>query len=107
VRLRREKKRRRPVEASRPDVQAKRHAFLKTVRRIAVARLPRRPGQKEARFAHLLSWEVHHDTEDPVVPSAPAPSHDRILVLEHGMQELRNEVSDLRAQLEAFRKQFE
>ena len=33
------KKRRRPLEATRPDVQAKRHAFLTTVRRIPVERL--------------------------------------------------------------------
>ena len=35
----RPKKRRRPLEATRPDVQAKRHAFLTTVRRIPVERL--------------------------------------------------------------------
>ena len=35
----RQKKRRRPLEAARPDVRAKRHAFLTTVRRIPVERL--------------------------------------------------------------------
>ncbi|MBC7894331.1 MAG: DUF480 domain-containing protein, partial [Cytophagaceae bacterium] len=73
-----------------------------------VARLPRRPGQKEARYGHLLSGEVHHDAEDaPAPPPPPAPSSDRLAALEQATQELRNEVSDLRAQLEAFRKQFE
>lgn len=71
-----------------------------------VARLPRRPGQKEARYAHLLSGEVHHDADDAPTPP-PAPSSDRLAALEQAMQELRNELSDVRAQLEAFRKQFE
>lgn len=72
-----------------------------------VARLPRRPGQKEARYAHLLSGEVHQDADDVPVASAPAPSADRLAAVEQLVQELRDEVSDLRAQLETFRKQFE
>jgi hypothetical protein len=37
----------------------------------------------------------------------PAGNTDRITVLEELTRELRNEVADLRAQLAAFRKQFE
>ena len=71
-----------------------------------VTRLPRRPGQKEVRYAHRLAGEVVYTTED--VPLAtPAGSTDRIAALEELTQELRNEVADLRAQLAAFRKQFE
>ena len=72
-----------------------------------VARLPRRPGQKEIRYAHLLSGEVSFDTPDPVaVARAPADA-DRIGALEEALGELRNEVADLRNQLAEFRKQFE
>ena len=73
-----------------------------------VARLPRRPGQKEVRYAHLLSGEVVA-AEDNAPDSAPAPppATDRLAALEQLADELRNEVSDLRAQLESFRKQFE
>jgi uncharacterized protein len=72
-----------------------------------VARLPRRPGQKEARYAHLLSGDVHQDVDDAPTAPPPAPSSDRIAELERLVQELREEVSDLRAQLDSFRKQFE
>ena len=74
--------------------------------RPVVARLPRRPGQKESRYAHLLSGEVVDATDDtPIV--ATATGTDRISVLEERVQELGKEVADLRAQLGAFRKQFE
>ena len=74
-----------------------------------VVRLPRRPGQKEARYAHLLSGEVTVDTSEPpaAVAGRPAADGERIAALEEGIQELRSEVADLRHQLEAFRKQFE
>ena len=72
----------------------------------AVTRLARRPGQKETRFAHLLAGEVMYEVDD--APSAPtAPSIDRISALEQLVQELQTDVTDLRAQLDTFRKQFE
>ena len=74
-----------------------------------VARLPRQPGQKEVRYAHLLSGEIAATEEyspDPAPTVAP-PATDRLSALEQLADELRNEVADLRAQLEKFRKQFE
>lgn len=71
-----------------------------------VARLPRRAGQKEARYAHMLAGEVAFDTPDSADTRAPAGA-ERIGALEEAMEELRKEVADLRSQLEAFRKQFE
>ena len=71
-----------------------------------VARLARRPGQKEVRYAHLLAGEVTEAAEE--APSAPAVAgNDRISALEELVTELRREVADLRAQLGEFRKQFE
>jgi len=76
-----------------------------------VVQLPRQPGQKEVRFAHLLSGEVVY--EAPEAPSGSAHdghapvSPDRLAALEALVGELRNEVTDLRAQLDQFRKQFE
>jgi uncharacterized protein YceH (UPF0502 family) len=71
-----------------------------------VVRLPRRPGQKEARYAHLLSGEVTEPVDE--TPNAPAPpATDRIAALEDLARELSKDVADLRAQLEKFRKQFE
>lgn len=71
-----------------------------------VARLPRRAGQKELRYAHLLSGEVTFDAPEPAAPRVAADA-DRITALEETTEELRREVLDLRTQLEAFRRQFE
>jgi len=72
-------------------------------------RLERRPGQKEVRFAHLLSGVPTFDAVDAPEPAATPGSRgaDRIAALEATVEELRKEVADLRNQLEAFRKQFE
>jgi uncharacterized protein len=73
-----------------------------------VTRLERRPGQKEARYAHLLAGEVADDAPEPAVGrTAASSSADRIAQLEQGLDDLRKEVADLRSQLESFRKQFE
>ena len=71
-----------------------------------VVLLPRRPGQKELRYAHLLAGEVSFDTPD-AMPVRREASPDRIAVLEASIEELRKEVADLRTQLDEFRKQFE
>lgn len=72
-----------------------------------VARLPRSPGTKEARYAHLLSGEAvlaQYETKEAAPPSARS---DRIAVLESEVAGLRSEVERLSAQFEEFRKQFE
>ena len=72
-----------------------------------VTRLARQPGQKEARFSHLLSGDV---TAEPaaVAPAPPvADKNDRLTALETTTEELRKELADIRRQLEEFRKQFE
>lgn len=70
-----------------------------------VMRLARQPGQKEARYAHLLGGAplMEEDRPSAAVPAVP----DRVAVLEQAVQDLRNEVADLRAELSAFRRQFE
>jgi hypothetical protein len=78
-----------------------------------VARLPRRPGQKEVRYAHLLSGEpvqadVSAMAEEPAVPTRRAHvDDDRVTALERTVEELRAEVATLRAEMEAFRAQFQ
>jgi uncharacterized protein len=74
-----------------------------------VAVLPRQPGTKEARYAHLLSGEVEvaelqlHGSS----PVSRSPDDERIGRLEEEVASLRREVGDLKQQLEGFRKQFE
>jgi uncharacterized protein len=66
-----------------------------------VARLPRQPGQKEGRFAHLLSGEVDVDA---LPAETPAPRRGG---LEQRVDALAAEVEKLKEQFEQFRKQFE
>jgi len=65
-----------------------------------VVRLPRQTGQKEVRFAHLLSGEVQMSglEVEPEVQSEIEP--DRI-------DKLEREVAQLRREFEEFRKKFE
>src|SRR5262249_48890693 len=77
-----------------------------------VARLPRRPGQKEVRYAHLLSGEPAHPAasdigdEPPLPTPRAAPEDERIAALERTVEELQAEVASLRAELDTFRAQF-
>ncbi|HEY9229205.1 MAG TPA: YceH family protein, partial [Gemmatimonadaceae bacterium] len=68
-----------------------------------VVRLPRRPGQKEVRYAHLLSGQPSVDVVDlETSPTAPEP--DRVALLEQSVDALRAEVAELRARFEEFRR---
>jgi uncharacterized protein YceH (UPF0502 family) len=77
----------------------------------AAIRLPRRPGQKEVRYAHLLAGDVIvdvvFDEQDETSVATPDVSGDRMAALEALARELQLEMADLRAQFETFRKQFE
>jgi uncharacterized protein len=72
--------------------------------------LPRQPGTKEPRYAHLLAGDVGEaDAAVEAVTAVernPADS-ERIARLEEEVAELRREVSEVKDQLERFRKQFE
>ncbi len=76
-----------------------------------VARLPRQPGQKEVRFAHLLSGEaaiIETQVTERAVPSSHrASSSDRVSKLESDVETLKSEFKKLREQFEGFKKQFE
>jgi len=72
--------------------------------------LPRQPGTKESRYAHLFAGDVV-DAEGPVQAGAAVERNpgdaERIVRLEEEVAELRREVSDVKDQLERFRRQFE
>jgi len=72
--------------------------------------LPRQPGTKESRYAHLLSGEVDvAETPASRIASSPDSSVDdgRVSRLEEAVAALQNEVAELKRQLAEFRKQFE
>jgi uncharacterized protein YceH (UPF0502 family) len=72
-----------------------------------VTRLPRQAGQKEARFAHLLSGEVIVDTTPETVAPGRGRGNDRVAALEAEIETLKAEVGMLKTQFEGFKKQFE
>jgi uncharacterized protein len=75
--------------------------------------LPRQPGMKEARYAHLLSGDVQvsagptHGFESDLEESAGEAKADKIKTLEAEVAALRAEVQDLKRQFAEFRKQFD
>lgn len=72
--------------------------------------LPRQAGNKEARYAHLLSGDVELRESAPEkepVTYKGAGQTERIAELESEIAGLRNEVADLKRQFGEFRKQFE
>lgn len=76
-------------------------------------RLPRRPGQKEVRYAHLLGGEpTQADApemadEPPLPPRRADVEDDRLAALERTVEALRAEIAAVRAELDAFRAQFQ
>lgn len=75
-----------------------------------VTKLERQPGQKEARYAHLLSGEVRHESLPPIrerQTASPHAGNERIENLEREVETLRNELSSFRAAFDEFRKQFD
>jgi uncharacterized protein YceH (UPF0502 family) len=75
------------------------------IERDLAARLPRRPGQKEQRFAQLLGGD--EGPEDAAVPPARPPVTDddaRVEALEARVDRLEDEVASLRGVLESLRE---
>ena len=78
-----------------------------------VTRLPRQPGKKDSRFAHLMAGEPAIEEQpaqalrvEPVVMKVRA-ENERVAHLETEVKALRSEVAELRQQFEEFKKQFE
>jgi uncharacterized protein len=72
--------------------------------------LPRQPGTKESRYAHLLAGDVVEvETQgqtSAAIERNPADA-ERVSRLEDEVADLRREVAGVKDQLERFRKQFE
>ena len=79
----------------------------------AVRQLPRQPGLKESRYAHLMAGEP----EMPQADEAAAPEeqarrelraeNERLSVLEASVGQMQQQLADLRLQFEEFKRQFE
>ena len=74
-----------------------------------ITKLPRRPGEKEARYAHLLSGEPPVSAvpaPSAAIPQAPLPA-ERMMAMEAEVAQLRRELEELKQQFAGFQKQFE
>ena len=72
--------------------------------------LPRQPGTKESRYAHLFAGDVLEAEAAPVraaVAERSPEDENRIAQLEEEVAALRREVGEVKDQLERFRRQFE
>jgi len=76
-----------------------------------VTKLARQPGQKDARFAHLLSGlpnlEIAAETSAPIRTAHRVSDSERISKLEEQVNALTEKVEGLSEQFEQFKKQFE
>ena len=75
-----------------------------------VTKLPRRPGQKDARYAHLLAGAPPAEepsAEGPAATPARETAGEKVARLEAEVEGLRSEVAELRRQFDEFRRQFE
>ena len=73
-----------------------------------IVKLERQPGQKEARYAHLLGGPV----DAASLPAAAekrstAPDNGRLETLETEIASLKNELAEFKATFDEFRKQFD
>jgi uncharacterized protein YceH (UPF0502 family) len=76
-----------------------------------IRKLPRQPGRKESRYAHLLAGEPEN-----VEPAAAAPEaavlqvraeNERLAALEQEVDALRSELAELRSAFLEFKSQFD
>jgi uncharacterized protein YceH (UPF0502 family) len=77
-----------------------------------VVRLPRQPGAREHRYAHLLSGEVQVPEQEPPgrsleATARPDPMLERVARLEAEFDSLKQDLRDLERQFADFRRQFE
>lgn len=97
------------------EVEATLDALSKKEPEFLVVKLPRQPGQKETRYAHLLSGEVEVSqqqqpetlhSEASATLSQPSRA-DRVSTVEQEVAALRAELDRLREEFEEFKKQFD
>jgi uncharacterized protein len=72
--------------------------------------LPRQPGTKESRYAHLLAGDVaafEGKSETETIATANSADSERVAHLEGEVAALQREITDLKQQFAQFRKQFE
>ncbi|HKQ79549.1 MAG TPA: YceH family protein [Blastocatellia bacterium] len=77
-----------------------------------IVKLPRQPGSRESRFAHLIGGPVEMEQREaaphwPTTVQTPQAENEKIAKLEAEIASLRLELNELKQQFVDFRKQFE
>jgi len=76
-----------------------------------ICRLPRQPGRKEARYAHLLAGAPQNVEETIAAPESATlmvrAENERLSALEEEVAELRRELDELRQAFVSFKGQFD
>lgn len=75
-----------------------------------VVHLPREPGKRERRWAHLLAGDpvpTEDRPESPPISEAEPESRDRLEPLETEVAKLREELGELKAAFDSFKASFE
>jgi uncharacterized protein YceH (UPF0502 family) len=85
---------------------------LMTAESPLAVKLPRQPGTKESRYAHLLAGEVQIEEREVAARLDPATlevrqENERIAKLEEELAQVRGELSALKQEFIDFKKQFE
>ena len=94
------------------QVESTLQGLLARESRPLIVKLPRQPGTKESRYAHLLAGEMKVEEVEAAPRPEPATlrvraENERIAKLEEETASLRQELVELRQQFADFRKQFE
>lgn len=95
-----------------PEVEEALNALAVRQPQPLAAKLPRAPGTKESRYAHLLAGPVEFAPAEKPLPLEPATAavraeNERLAALEADCADLRRQLAELQQQFAAFRKQFE
>jgi uncharacterized protein YceH (UPF0502 family) len=87
-----------------PDLAAVQESLELLVEKGYVARLQRRPGQKEERYRHLFGTEEESSADAEAQPGAVAPPVEEVRPAEDRLGRLERELADLREQVRALRE---
>lgn len=90
-----------------PDLAAVQETITNLEEMGLVKILPRQPGHKESRYAHLLSGEPEEMLIAPSLPPAAVTSIDNTNELQEQIDELRRELLGLQQEFVNFKSQFD
>ena len=83
------------------------NALINNEQGAMIVMIARQPGQKEARYAHLLAGEIDVNEIQTITPYYQPSSGASLTGMEEEIAALRREIQDLRDEFYEFKKQFE